>query len=217
MVPNEQGETMLHYISVGSLSTNCYILIDEETGQALAVDCAVFDGEYQSFIKELGIKELKYILLTHGHFDHISGVKELKESYGGRVCIHKEDAPCLFDERESLHAYVDYAPLYPSEADIILTDGLSLPFGKREIKVMHTPGHTRGSVCFFIGDIMFSGDTLFRLSMGRTDMPGGSTRQIFASLRAIGQLESEYEIYTGHGEKTSLAFEKTNNRYLRAR
>ncbi|MCH5197758.1 MAG: MBL fold metallo-hydrolase [Oscillospiraceae bacterium] len=208
---------MLHCIPVGSLSTNCYILIDDETGEALAVDCAVFDGEYQSFIRGLGIRELKYILLTHGHFDHISGVRALKEAFGGKVCIHAEDSECLFDETKSLNAYVDYAPLLPSKADIILTDGLSLDFGNGEIKVMHTPGHTKGSVCFFIGNMMFSGDTLFKLSMGRTDMPGGSTRQMFSSLRAIGQLEGDYEIYSGHGEKTNLSFEKANNRYLRAK
>jgi len=208
---------MLHCVSVGSYSTNCYILIDEKTNEAFAVDCGVFDSEYQAFIDSLGIKELKYILLTHGHFDHISGVRALKEAYGGRVCIHSEDAGCLSDEKKSLNSYVDYAPLYSSEPDIILNDGDILPFGGGEIKVMHTPGHTKGSVCFFYKNIIFSGDTLFRLSMGRTDMPGGSTKQIFSSLKALGQIEGEYDIYTGHGEKTCLSFEKANNRYLRAR
>ena len=166
---------MIYCASVGTYSTNCYIFTDDETGEAFAVDCGVFDASYRSFIGSIGIKELKYILLTHGHFDHISGVKALRDAFGGKICIHEEDAPCLLDPDKSLNSYVDYAPLEPCEADVLLKDGLTLQFGKSEIRVMHTPGHTRGSVCFFIGNAMFSGDTLFRLSMGRTDMPGGST------------------------------------------
>ncbi len=161
---------MLRSITLGTYGTNCYLLADEATGDALAVDCPVFSAEYRAMLQKAGVTRLKYILLTHGHFDHVCGVKELKDAFGG-------DA----------------------------------------IRVMHVPGHTRGSVCYFYKDLMFSGDTLFYLSMGRTDLPGGSTKQLFASLRAIGQIPGQYRILPGHGDLTDLAFEKAYNRYLRAK
>ena len=208
---------MLQCVTVGSYATNCYILIDDETKDALVVDCGMFDAAFRRAMAALGVRELKYILLTHGHFDHVCGVKDLQDAYGGRICIHTADAECLFDPEQSLSSQVVYAPQPPCAADLLLEEGSRLPFGGGEITVMHTPGHTKGSVCFFYQDMMFSGDTLFYLSMGRTDMPGGSTRQLFASLRRIGQLPGEYDIFPGHGEPTLLSFEKQNNRYLRAK
>ena len=208
---------MLQCVIVGSYATNGYILTDDETNEALVVDCGVFDGAFRAALASRGVKELKYILLTHGHFDHICGVKDLKDAFGGKICIHTADAECLFDPDQSLSSQVVYAPQTPCTADILLEEGSILPFGQDEITVMHTPGHTKGSVCFLYRNMMFSGDTLFYLSMGRTDMPGGSTRQLFTSLRRIGQMQGEYDIYPGHGEPTLLSFEKQNNRYLRAK
>lgn len=204
--------------SVGSYLTNCYLLIDEKSGEAAAVDCAVYDDDYRFFIENSGIKELKYILLTHGHFDHVCGVKQLKENYGGRICIHHEDAACLSDEKESLNFYSKYGVQEAVFPDETFDEGTELYLGEEKLTVMHTPGHTKGSVCFLSDcGIMLSGDTLFRCSMGRTDMPGGSTRTLFQSLRRLGQLEGDYAVYPGHGEKTSLSWEKENNRYLRAK
>ena len=208
---------MLECVTIGNYATNCYILIDDATKEALAVDCAVFTPAYRQTIADLGITKLRYILLTHGHFDHICGVKALKDAFGGEICIHADDAACLYDEDQSVNSQVEFAPQGLCEADILLQEGSRLPFGTGEITVMHTPGHTRGSVCFLYEDMMFSGDTLFYLSMGRTDLPGGSTRQLFASLRRIGQMEGEYRILPGHGEETLLSFEKQYNRYLRAK
>ena len=207
---------MLKCFPLGSYATNCYILIDDGTKEALAVDCAVFTEAYRQAVAGLGVTELKYILLTHGHFDHVCGVKALKEAFGGKICIHAEDAACLYDEDQSLNSQVEYAPQGHCTADLLVEEGTRLPFGGGEITVMHTPGHTRGSVCYLYKNMMFSGDTLFRLSMGRTDMPGGSTRQLFASLRRIGQMQGEYDIYPGHEAQTNLSFEKRFNRYLRA-
>ena len=208
---------MLKCLTLGSYATNCYLYIDERSGEALAVDCAVYGEPVRRFMEANGVTKLKYILLTHGHFDHVCGVKALREAFGGQICIHAEDAACLYDEDQSLNSQVDYAEQGLCTADILLADGDTLPFGSGEIRVMHTPGHTRGSVCYFTPEGMFSGDTLFFLSMGRTDMPGGSTKQLFASLRAIGQIPGDMPIYPGHGEETSLLFEKQNNRYLRAK
>ena len=205
---------ILHHAVIGDIHTNCYIITDEASGESAAVDCAVFDADYDRLIREAGVSSLKYILLTHGHFDHISGVKRLKETLGGQIVIHPEDAGTLTDPKKSLNSYVRYAELVPVTPDVLIEEGGELFLGGTKITVMHTPGHTRGSVCYLTDGKMFSGDTLFRLSMGRTDLPGGSTPTLFASLGRIGCLEGDYDVYPGHGEFTTLSFEKRNNRYL---
>ncbi len=202
---------------IGELGTNCYIMTDGDSGESAAVDCAVFDADYRALLQKAGVTKLKYILLTHGHFDHVSGVKALKDACGGQIVIHPEDADCLTDPKKSLNSYIRYAALEPVPADILTEEGSELTLGKQTITVMHTPGHTPGSVCYLTGENMFCGDTLFRLSMGRTDLPGGSTMTLFASLERIGRMEGEYQIYPGHGEPTTLSYEKRNNFYLRAR
>lgn len=207
----------IRYVTTGSYGTNCYMLMDEESGECAAVDCAVFDDGYRDFLDKLGVKQLKYILLTHGHFDHILGVKRLKELYGGDICIHEEDAACLTDERESLNYYSHYGVQENVPPDIILHDGDELFLGKNRISVMHAPGHTKGGVCYTVNSSMFCGDTLFRNSMGRTDMPGGSTFTLFATLRKLGELPGDLDIYPGHGELTTLQYEKEHNRYLRCK
>ena len=200
---------------IGDIHTNCYIITDEASGESAAVDCALFDADYEALLRTAGVSSLKYILLTHGHFDHISGVKRLKDVCGGQIVIHPEDAACLTDPKKSLNSYVRYASLEPVSPDLLIEEGSELLLGQTKITVMHTPGHTPGSVCYLTEDAMFCGDTLFRQSMGRTDLPGGSTLTLLVSLSRIGRMEGEYDIYTGHGETTTLAYEKRNNRYLK--
>ena len=200
---------------IGELGTNCYILTDEKSGESAAVDCAVFDVDYEALLQKAGVVSLKYILLTHGHFDHISGVKRLKDVCGGLICIHNEDAACLTDPKKSLNSYTSFAGLEPVSPDRLVEEGSDLFLGESRITVMHTPGHTQGSVCYLTEGRMFCGDTLFRQSMGRTDLPGGSTLTLLVSLSRIARLEGEYEIFPGHGETTTLSYEKRNNRCLR--
>ena len=200
---------------IGDFSTNCYIITDEASGESAEIDCSLFNADYEALLQRAGVVSLKYILLTHGHFDHVSGVKALKDRCGGQIVIHREDAACLTDPKKSLNSYIRYAPLEPVPADILVEEGSELFLGDHRITVMHTPGHTRGSVCYLMDGVMFCGDTLFRGSMGRTDLPGGSTLRLFDSLERIGRMEGELDIYPGHGEKTDLTFEKRNNRYLR--
>ena len=204
------------HAAVGPYGTNCWLLTDPESGEAAAVDCALYDEAYRRMLRDAGVTRLKYILLTHGHFDHVCGVAPLRDACGGEVCISAGDAACLTDENESLNAVQRFAVQAPCAPDRILREGDALSLGGETVRVLDTPGHTRGSLCFLTADALFSGDTLFRLSMGRTDLPGGSTRQLFASLRRLGALEGDYDVCPGHGEPTTLAFEKRYNRYLRS-
>ena len=201
--------------AVGPIETNCYLLLDPESGEAAAVDCALFDEAYRAMLREAGVERLKYILLTHGHFDHVCGAAALREVCGGGICISAADAPCLGSDEKSLNAAAHFvAAQTPCDADILLREGDALRLGAHEIRVWETPGHTPGSLSFFAGPNLFCGDTLFRLSMGRTDLPGGSTMQLFRSLRRFGALEEDLTVCPGHGETSTLLYEQRFNWYL---
>ena len=193
---------------------NCYILKDEESGEALVVDPGCYNKRLEAMLKNEGITSLRYILLTHGHFDHISGVGDLQNSFGGKVVIHLEDAPCLHNRDESLASKFHFSQ-NEAKADIMLDGDEELPFGKYKIKVLHTPGHTKGSVCYIVEDIMFSGDTLFKDTVGRTDFPGGSYDEMMDSMKKLAALESDFTVYPGHDVSTTLEREKRYNPYMK--
>lgn len=200
---------------IGLYATNCYIITDTVTGLSAAADCAVFNTDFERLLRRAGVEKLEYILLTHGHFDHICGVKDLKEKYGGKICISEADAACLSDEYKSLNARMGFAEQGLTEADILLHDGDIITLGETKINVLATPGHTAGSVCFVTDNEIFSGDTLFRLSVGRTDLPGGNGRNLMNSLKKIAEITGERRVYPGHGGSTLLSFEKENNSFMR--
>ncbi len=195
------------------LGTNCYI-IKAENGDAAVIDPTSFGPALRRALEEEGISELKYILLTHGHFDHITGADKLRTAFSGEIAIHRLDAPCLESSNESRAADFGY-PFKSFKEDIILEDGDKLPFGDGEIEVIHTPGHTVGSVCFKMGDSLFTGDTLFRLSIGRTDFPGGSMPEMMSSLRKLKAIEGSYKVYPGHENVSDLDYEKAFNPYMK--
>lgn len=203
-------------IQTGAYAANSYLLTDTLSGESAVIDIGEYDPAFGAFLRENDVKELKYILLTHGHFDHICGAVPLKKRYGGEILIHGEDALCLSNADYSLCNSVEAYKQTETDDYKTFSDGDEIFLGEIKITVKHTPGHTRGSVIFMTEDKIFSGDTLFRMSMGRTDLPGGSTKTLFKSLREIGQIEGEYDIFPGHGEETALSYEKRNNRYLRA-
>ena len=198
-------------IADDGFTTNTYIVTDEETGETAIVDPAL--GE-EALIEKVKDKNVKYLLITHGHFDHIGGVNFVKERTGAKAVIHKDEEEMLCDSKKNLGN--DDTPIY---AEIIVEDGIELLLGNSKIKVMHTPGHTKGGVCYIFEDdrVIFSGDTLFYLTVGRTDLYGGDARTELMSLARISELEGDYKVYPGHDQSTTLNFEREHNRYMRIR
>ena len=189
-------------LPLGSYQTNCYIVYEDESP-----DCIVIDPGYEPETVLLAVKRLKKnlaaILLTHGHFDHVGAVKDLVAETDCKVYIHEYDL--------ALPATLTAGPLYYTdlydEGDVLQLAGLT-------IRVLHTPGHTPGSVCLIVDDNLFSGDTLFRDSCGRTDLPGGNPAEIFKSLRRLAALEGDYRVLPGHSMESTLEEERENNPYM---
>ncbi len=195
---------------------NCYMLIDEKSGEAAVVDPAWYVEEFNSILAKNNAK-LKYILLTHGHFDHIFGVHGLKDATGAKVVIHFKDAEHLIDSEKSLAKGNMPEPQIPVTADILVKEGDVLTLGEEEIKVMSTPGHTMGSVCYIIENdkTIISGDTLFCMTAGRTDFPDGSDELMISSLKRLIALEGDYRVLPGHNRETTLESERKRNWYIR--
>lgn len=198
------------YKVFGDLDNNCYLLLDETTNKSALIDCTVADDRMRELI---GDTDLQYILLTHGHFDHIGGVRDIKKEYGCKVVISSVDAPMLSSGKASLAAFCG-AEQNDTEPDITVQDGDEIELGTLKIKVLSTPGHTSGSVCYVVGDALFSGDTLFYCSCGRTDFPTGSSDDMIKSLKKLASLDGNYKVYTGHNQLSNLDFERKNNSYM---
>lgn len=195
----------------GSIQNNCYLVVDEKTNCSALVDCTEYSQKMLDFI---GDTDLKYIFLTHGHFDHITGVKGVKEKYGAQVVISNEDAPMLSSAKLSLAAFCG-GEQNVVEPDILVSDGDVVKLNDIEFKVISTPGHTKGGVCYLVGDYIFTGDTLFFCSCGRTDFPGGSPQEIIASLKKIAALDGDLKVMPGHDRLSNLNFERENNPYMK--
>ena len=176
------------------------------------VDIGCLTQEIENYVIE-NKGNIKYILLTHCHFDHICGVEKLRELVDARVIVHKDDKSGLNDEKYSLCG--NFQISQPNIKNIeTISNGDKITFGDKIINVMHTPGHTQGSVCYIIDDVMLSGDTLFQGSIGRTDFITGNVSKMMESLNKIKELKVDYKIYSGHGESTTLFAELQNNPYL---
>ncbi len=207
-------KVVLSCCELGMLPTNCYVVRDMQQGKSLVIDPAVYDNTLVQTLRKLEIEHLDYILLTHGHYDHILGVHSLKANFGGKLVIHADEAEFLSNAGLSLaHGFFNHMHT-GVQADILVHEGDKLPFGGGEIEVLHTPGHTRGSVCYRLDDFLFCGDTIFRESVGRTDLPTGDFAQLCASIQRLAALKGDCKLFPGHGEATTLSHERINNPYL---
>ena len=196
--------------SAGYVS-NSYLIVDEDSKQFAVVDPSI-DPSAASELFDSGYT-LKYVLLTHGHFDHILFVDEWRAK-GAKVCIHEGDAEFLGDPSKSLYLQFFARDTRHNDADIILRDKSTLNLGDNTIEVMSTPGHTKGSICYLFEDVMISGDTLFEGSIGRTDLYGSSPSDMMASIEKLSAIQKDYTVYPGHGGKTTLSHEKNYGGYL---
>ena len=193
-------------LQVGPLGTNCYILKDESTNKAAVIDPGGDPERILAALEQEGV-ELEYILLTHGHYDHTTGVPALHEALpDAKVYIHQADANGAGSTLFPLAGQIDELLLYD--------DGDTLTLGSLTIEVLHTPGHSKGSVVLKVADVLFCGDTLFCGSMGRTDLPGGSYNEIMASLKRLGNLEGDYHVCPGHDRISTLERERQSNFFL---
>ncbi len=203
----------IHTLQLGELRANCYIA-ETAPNQCIAVDIG---GQPRLLLEFLKMKklELSKILLTHGHFDHISGVAEVAESTGAKIYIHSEDAVMLGSESASLASLISCMPFSPVKNYTKIKDRDEITDGNYTFRVLHTPGHSMGSVCYICDDVMFSGDTLFCCSIGRTTFPGSSPELMVSSLEKIYNLDGNYRVFPGHEDKTELEYERNSNPYFR--
>jgi glyoxylase-like metal-dependent hydrolase (beta-lactamase superfamily II) len=200
-------------VEVGPFASNCYIIGSELTKEGMLIDAGADAGEIVKNVNKLGL-DIKLIVLTHGHIDHIGALKEVKEATGAEVAIHEADAPALQGQRVS--DFFGFSYQVPPPPDRVLKGGDSIDVGDLHFLVLHTPGHTAGGICLLGHGVVFTGDTLFNYGIGRTDFPGGSHRQLLDSIHTkLMVLPDNTVVYPGHGPESTISAERRGNPFLR--
>ena len=205
----------IYDFQLGHLGTNTYLIFPENSDGAILVDCPYEAAEViPDFLKQAG-RKLEAILLTHGHFDHAQAAEELAKEFGISIYAHEQEKRTLEDPSYNVSGMIGCSDSY--HADVFLKDEQELDMAGFHIRVLHTPGHTTGGCCYYLPyeDVLFSGDTLFAQSVGRTDFPGGSMSQIVRSIKEkLMVLPEHTTVYPGHNEATSIEAERMYNPYL---
>ncbi len=204
---------IIERIPAGVYAVNCYVLICEKTKKAAIIDPGGDADDILIYMEKNSLVPTM-ILLTHGHGDHIGAIQEIKGRTNIPICIHKDDAEMLKDSRKNLTSLMGM-PAVNVEADRLLSDGDVVEIGDLKLNIIHTPGHTRGSICIRVNEVIFSGDTLFAQSIGRTDLEGGSFELIIDSIkRKLMVFNDEIKVLPGHGAATTIGIERTMNPFV---
>lgn len=194
----------------GPIEANNYLVADEKSKEAVLIDCSETLEKLLADVKELGVK-VKYILLTHGHFDHVMGVNDMKEKLGAKVLINQKDKSQVEMTKtifSTFGIHIDKNPEY----DEFIDGNTELKIGDIPIRIFETPGHTEGGLSYLIENKVFTGDTLFKNYVGRTDLPGGNFSKLESSIKNIlYKLDDETEVFPGHNEMTTIGYEKRHN------
>lgn len=199
-------------IPVGPLQSNCYLVYDETSRDAIVIDPGDEPGRMLKAMELQGVK-VTSIVCTHAHFDHVGGVKKLKEKTGATICLHQDDLP-VYERVENQGSAWGFLIEQPPHPDRLLREGDEIPVGRYRLTVLHTPGHSPGSICLFGEGVLFTGDTVFAGSIGRTDFPGGSLEAMKSSFRRIMRFPPEIVLYPGHGNWSTVADERRDNFFM---
>ncbi len=204
---------IFHRFVLGDYVTNCYLMADEDTKNAILFDAPDYPEKILDYAEKNGLT-IKYIFLTHGHLDHISALNGLKAKTDATICIHEDENQYLSDPSLNLLGEKAEEVMVPN-ADRLLKDGDVITMDSFTIKVIHTPGHTVGGVCYLIDDILISGDTLFSGSIGRYDLPLGNLQEELRSIKnKLMTLDDNVKVYPGHGFSTTIGKQRKENPFL---
>lgn len=203
-------------IVVGQLDVNCYLISDESTSEAMIIDPG---DEFERITEVIDKKRVtpRYILFTHAHYDHVCAAGELKDRYKAASLVMHEDEKALYEMTKKLCLSWGFDPDDFPPPDVTVRNGDILSIGRVVFEIIHSPGHTPGSICLYGEGSLFTGDTLFKGSVGRSDLSGGDTERLFDSLKKIMLLPPDTKIFCGHGEETTIEHESEHNPFLRLR
>ena len=206
---------ILKRLTVGPFASNCYIVGSEATKGGMIIDPGDAAKQILKIVEDLGL-DIKFIVLTHSHIDHVGAVKKIKEAIGAEVAIHIDEAESLPRQGGGLSAVFGIFYPSPPPPDRLLKDGDSVDVGDLHFTVLHTPGHTPGGICLLGDGAVFTGDTLFNYGIGRTDLPGGSYSELMNGIHSrLMALPDDTVVYPGHGPETTIGAERQGNPFLR--
>lgn len=206
------GKLTIQSFAVMPFDENCYVVSDD-TGEGVVIDPGGMAKEILAYIREAKLS-IKAVLDTHGHCDHIGANDAIRDATEAPLYIHKEDRAMISDIRLNLSAFMGFKVI-SRPAEHLLSEGDKISFGNSELEVIHTPGHTKGGVCFVGDGVAFTGDTLFAGSIGRSDFPGGSEVELIGNIKKkLLALPDETKVYSGHGPSSEIGWERKCNPYL---
>jgi glyoxylase-like metal-dependent hydrolase (beta-lactamase superfamily II) len=213
--PDQVNETIVRGIVVGAFQENCWVIGNRRTGEGICVDPGDEPAEVLAMARDMGVT-VKYIANSHAHIDHVLGVGAVREATGARFLLHQADLEILRGTSTMASRWMGGNVEQPPDPDAFLSDGDAIDVDGLKLQVLHTPGHTQGSVCFYANGVLFAGDTLFAGSIGRTDLPGGDYDQEMASIvERLLALPDDTIVLPGHMDQTTIGHERVRNPYVR--